>query len=145
MRFCSMFAFWRRSQHGRSNWQDGRDFLQTLSKRYESRVTEGRTDADGRTDGRTDGHMGESVTPAFHPAARPARDDVMSCMQELLPGFWPSSQRTSANDGRGRSVGRMTIYNAYYHILVGRDLSRAEQSRERGRASAAVSGKNPPC
>ena len=77
-------------------------FLQTLSKRYESRVTDG-----PRREGGTHGTVSYPCLclPWIPPRLGPARDDVMSGMQELLlPGSRPSSQRK--NDGRGRSVGR---------------------------------------
>ena len=85
------------------------------------------------SEGQTHGAVSHPCLPSFLPSflpTRPARDDVMSCMLELLllPGYLPSVQ---PEDER-RSVGRMTIYNAYYHILVGPDLSGAEQIRAGG-------------
>ena len=79
--------------------------------------------------------MGIAVSHPCAPSNAPEsspRCDVMSGMRELL---WPD--RISAiqpKRGRGTNdarIGRMTIYNAYYHILVVRDLREGNGAEHR--------------
>ena len=103
----------------RSNWQDGRDFAHDEQK---IRIARG-----------GEAHGDKSVTPALRAAACPLsfqrpesspRCDMMSGMRELL---WPDYRPSSHRERVRATLGRMTIYNAYYHILVVRDLGRAER------------------
>ena len=80
--------------------------------------------------------MGIAVSHPCAPSNAPEsspRCDVMSGMRELLwpdriSAIQPKREREGTSDAR---IGRMTIYNAYYHILVVRDLREGNGAEHR--------------